>query len=114
MKTDLPDENLEESIEKVIKAFPIDSHGIGMTETKKDTRPRYSGVCPYCGKKFVGCLSILQQDFGMLENGSTNCLKCNKLFQMIFDPVKKKFNTQTWEKRLEDLKQTNKTETQKW
>jgi hypothetical protein len=105
MKTDLPDENLEESIERVIKAFPIDSHGIRMTETKKDTRPRYPGVCPYCGEKFTACLSILQRDFGMLKNGVACCQKCNKGIQLIFDPVKKRFDVQTMEKFVEDFKQ---------
>jgi DNA-directed RNA polymerase subunit RPC12/RpoP len=76
-----------------------------MTETKKDTRPRYPGTCPYCGHRFIGCLSILQQDFGMYENGVSNCLHCKKLFWMIFDPNKKEFHTKTWEEFLENVQQ---------
>jgi hypothetical protein len=64
--------------------------------TKKDTRPRYPGVCPYCGTLIHACMSIAQQ-IGWHNSGVGTCYKCKKYFHLTFNVEKKEFDTETME-----------------
>lgn len=51
---------------------------------EKDTRPRYRGVCPVCGKENWICKSILM-DLG-INSGTGSCLGCGEYMHITFNP----------------------------
>ena len=59
---------------------------------EKDTRPRYSGVCPLCGKENWICKSILM-DLGV-NSGTGSCLGCGEYMHITFNPYRQEMELQ--------------------
>lgn len=64
-------------------------------------KKRYSIKCPYCGRKQCCSKSIFHL-MGIYDFGSGNCLSCNKLMQIIYDPKTDAMKTREWEKFMEE------------
>lgn len=59
---------------------------------KKDTKPRYRGVCPLCGKENWICKSILM-DLGV-NSGAGSCLGCGEYMHITFNPYRQEMELQ--------------------
>lgn len=63
---------------------------------KKDTRPRYKGICPVCGKENWICKSIAME-IG-INSGVGSCLGCGTFCHIVFNPERQEMELEEFEK----------------
>lgn len=68
----------------------------------EDTRKRYKGVCPVCGKENWICKSIAME-MG-INSGHGSCLRCKTFLHIAFNPERQEMDLE----RFEDYKKTKK------
>lgn len=62
---------------------------------KKDTRPRYKGICPVCGKENWICKSIAME-IG-INAGTGSCLGCGTFMHITFNPERQEMDLERFE-----------------
>ena len=61
----------------------------------------YKITCPYCGKK-QRCHPSIFHLMGLHDAGSGDCLKCDRLMQIIYHPDTDTMSTRKWEDYVHD------------